>query len=79
MFLTWSSGLSTKCMPAQRQQTAIPWTVACQALLSMEFSRQDYRSGLPFPSAGDLPHPGIKPQVSCIGRQILYHCATQRT
>ena len=38
-----------------------PWTVACQAPQSMEFSRQDYWSGLPFPSPGDLPNPGIKP------------------
>ena len=38
-----------------------PWTVACQAPLSMEFSRQEYWSGLPFPSAGILPDPGIKP------------------
>ena len=38
-----------------------PWTVACQASLSMGFSRQEYWSGLPFPSLGDLPHPGIKP------------------
>ena len=37
------------------------WTVACQAPLSMEFSRQEYRSGLPFPSPGDLPDPGIEP------------------
>ena len=36
-------------------------TVARQALLSMEFSRQEYWSGLPFPSPGDLPDPGIKP------------------
>ena len=39
---------------------ATPWTVACQALLSMEFSRQEYWSGLPFPSPGDLPDPGIE-------------------
>ena len=38
-----------------------PWTVTCQAPLSMEFSRQEYCSGLPFPSPGDLPNPGIKP------------------
>ena len=38
-----------------------PWTVARQAPLSMEFSRQEYWSGLPCPSLGDLPHPGIKP------------------
>ena len=35
------------------------WTVACQAPLSMEFSRQEYWSGLPFPPPGDLPDPGI--------------------
>ena len=39
---------------------AIPWTVARQAPLSMGFSRQEYWSGLPFPSAGDLPDPGIE-------------------
>ena len=38
-----------------------PWTVARQAPLSMEFFRQEYWSGLPFPSPGDLPTPGIKP------------------
>ena len=37
------------------------WTVARQAPLSMGFSRQDYCSGLPFPSPGDLPNPGIEP------------------
>ena len=38
-----------------------PWTGACQAPLSMEFSRQEYWSGLPFPFLGDLPDPGIEP------------------
>ena len=38
-----------------------PWTVAHQAPLSMEFSRQEYWSELPFPSPGDLPNPGIEP------------------
>ena len=38
-----------------------PWTVARQAHLSMEFSRQEYQSELPFPSPGDLPDSGIKP------------------
>ena len=38
-----------------------PWTVVCQAPLSMGFPRQEYWSGLPFPSPGDLPDPGIKP------------------
>ena len=38
-----------------------PRTVACQAPPSMEFLRQEYWSGLPFPSPGDLPNPGIEP------------------
>ena len=38
-----------------------PWTIACQAPLSMGFSRQEYWSGLPFPSPGDLLDAGIKP------------------
>ena len=41
---------------------ATPWTVACQATLSMEFSRQEHWNGLPFPSPGDLPHPGMEPE-----------------
>ena len=40
---------------------ATPWTISCQAPLSVEFSRQEYWSGLPFPSAGDLPDPGTEP------------------
>ena len=39
---------------------ATPWTVARQALLSMEFSRQEYWSGLPFPTPDDLPNPVIE-------------------
>ena len=42
------------------QLFANPWTVARQAHLSMEFPRQEYWSGLPFPSPGDLPNPGIE-------------------
>ena len=38
-----------------------PWTAACQALLSVGFSRQEYWSGLPCPPPGDLPNPGIEP------------------
>ena len=37
-----------------------PWTVACQAPLSMEFPRQEYWSGLPFSSSGDLPNLGME-------------------
>ena len=38
-----------------------PWTVAHQVPLSMGFSRREYWNGLPFPSPGDLPDPGIEP------------------
>ena len=40
---------------------ATPWTIAHQASLSLGFSRQEYLSGLPFPSPGDLPNPGTEP------------------
>ena len=43
------------------QLFATPWTIARQAPPSMEFSRQEYWSGLPFPSPGDLPDSGIEP------------------
>ena len=56
----------------------IPWTVACQAPLSTGFPRQEYWSGLPFPTPGDLPDPGTEPASLAprTGRQILYLCAT---
>ena len=41
---------------------ATPWTIACQVPLSKGFSRQEYWSGLPFPSPGDFPDPGIEPR-----------------
>ena len=44
------------------QLLATPWTVACQPPRSMGFSRQEYWSGMPFPSRGDLPNPGIEPR-----------------
>ena len=40
---------------------ATPWTVAYQASMSMGFTKQEYWSGLPFPSPGALPNPGIEP------------------
>ena len=51
-------GLVTKSCPT----LTTPLTVACQAPLSMGFPRQEYWSGLPFPSPADLPDPGIKPR-----------------
>ena len=51
------------CMPScfsRIQLFATPWTLARQPPLSMEFSRQEYWSGLPCPPPGNLPNPGIK-------------------
>ena len=62
------------CLLSHVRLFAIPWTIlyiAHQAPLSMEFSKQEYWSGLPFPPPGDLPDSGIGPAVSyisCIGR-----------
>ena len=50
---------------------ATPWTVAHQAPLSMGFSRQEYWSGLPFPSPGDLPNPGIEPMSPALQADAL--------
>ena len=47
------------------------WTVAYQAPPSMGFSRQEYWSGLPFPSPGDLPNPGIEPGSPALGADAL--------
>ena len=49
------------CLFSHVQLLTSPWIVARQSPLSMGFSRQEYWSGLPFPSPGDLPYPGIKP------------------
>ena len=49
------------CMLSHVQPFANSWTVVREAPLSMEFSRQEYCSGLPFPPPGDLPDPGIEP------------------
>ena len=48
-----------------------PWTVAYQAPLSVRFSRQEYWSGLPFPSPGDLPDPGIEPGFPALEADAL--------
>ena len=48
-----------------------PWTAACQAPPSMGFSRQEYWSGLPFPSPGDLPDPGIEPRSPALEADAL--------
>ena len=53
------------------QLFATPWTVAYQASQSMGFSRQEYWTGLPFPSPGDLPDPGIEPESPALEADAL--------
>ena len=50
---------------------ATPWTIAHQAPPSIRFSRQEYWSGLPFPSPGDLPDPGIEPRSLALQADAL--------
>ena len=50
---------------------ATPWTVADQAAPSMGFSRKEYWSGLPLPSPGDLPDPGIEPRSTTLQADAL--------
>ena len=72
----WSFPLTCVCISCSSHVRffANPQTAACQTPLG--FSRQEYWSGLPSPSPGDLPDPGIKPR-SLHGRQILYHLSHQ--
>ena len=53
------------------QLFAAPWTVAHQTPLTMEFSRQEYWSGLSFPSPRDLPNPGIEPESPALQADAL--------
>ena len=71
----WVEGTSVHvCMLSHVWLFVTSWTVACQAHLSMGFFRQDYWSGLPFPSPRDLPNPGS--HVSCVyciaGKFFIY-------
>ena len=63
LFHKWCWESWTGCAYAQSYPTLCdPWTIAHQDPLSMEFFRQEYWNGLPFPTLGELPDPGIKPK-----------------
>ena len=61
------------CALSQVPLFATPWTVARQAPLSMGFSRQEYWSGLPFPTPRDLPDPGTEPMSPALQALPLSH------
>ena len=62
----------SKCVSCSVVSDSLPpWTVACENPLSMEFSRQEYWSGLPFLSPGDLSDPGIKPRSTALQANSL--------
>ena len=69
-FLGWTGWISLQSLSCV-QLFVTPWTVAHQASLSMEFSRQGYWSRLPFLSPGDLPKPGIKPESPALQAESL--------
>ena len=66
------------CVQSLNHVFVISWTVAHQALLSMEFSRQEFWSGWPFPPPGDLPNPGIGP-ASLVSRALAGWLFTTNT
>ena len=59
-YLLWKETQHASCVLSCIRLFETPWTVAHQAPLSMEFSRWEYKSGLPLPPPGDLPDPGIE-------------------
>ena len=77
LFIHLQNWLESESVTGQSCPTlATPWAVAHQVPLSMEFSRQEYWSGLPFPPPGDLPDPGMEPRFPAC-RQIPYHLSHQ--
>ena len=54
------------CVLSHVQLFVTPWTAAHKPPLSMEFSRQEYWSGLPFPTPEDLPNPGVKTGITSL-------------
>ena len=58
-------------LPCHVQLFSTPWSVVCQAPLSMGFSREEYWSGLQFPSPGDLPNLGIEPVSPALAGRFI--------
>ena len=71
-FFSFSYGEeSESILHSVMSNSATLWTIACQVLLSMEFSSQEYWSGLPLPSPEDLPDPGIEPRSPALQEDSL--------
>ena len=77
-FTNWDIREAQGCIRAMKVKSlsrvrlsATPWTIAHQAPLSMGFARQEYWSGLPFPSPGDRPNPGIDPRSPALRADAL--------
>ena len=68
---TWATSKGGDLVTKSRPCLATPWTVPCQAPLSMGFSRQEYWSGLPLPSPGYLPKPGLEPRSLALQTDFL--------
>ena len=60
--IEWNTGSESVSLSVMSDSFVTPWTVACQAPLSFEFSRQEYWGRLPFPSPRELPDPGTEPR-----------------
>ena len=80
MFLFFTTYEKWKWSCSVVSDSVTPWTVAYQAPVSMGFSRQEYWSGLPFPSSGDLPDSGIKPLLLHCGQTLypMYNCVIEQ-
>ena len=70
----WQKGVGIQLLLWSHEvmsDSVAPWTVACQALLSIGFPRQEYWSGLPLPSPGDLPNPGTEPESPALAGRFF--------
>ena len=77
MFIFLPDSFNTLCVCSVTRSCPFLWNLPGSSVQGI-FLRQEYWSGLPFPSPGDLPDPGIKPKslASPVSRRILYHCTT---
>ena len=76
LFTLWTFFLDLKCTCSVMSESLWPHGLEPARALSMGFPRQEYWNGLPFPSPGDLPHPGIEPVSPELAGKFFKHCAT---